>query len=263
MSSADIELNKKRRSNERPVEDYEDDEDEDDDYDDDEEDEYDDEKLIHHTSKSLSNGKKKKTKGRVKIKMEFIENKNRRYTTFSKRKTGIMKKAYELSTLTGTQVMLLVASETGHVYTFATDRLQPMITSEDGKRLIQKCLSPMNEFNSNENNEIDDDPHATHNHHQNDRISIQNYTFDQNGDYSHNEEGEKVTVGESELVESDYANSVASSSFSHNYQDDGQMTNEIPAVTETPYQYVTNQPVRLYISIFNISFNDLLTQGER
>jgi len=62
----------------------------------------------------------KKTKGRVKIKMEFIDNKLRRYTTFSKRKTGIMKKAYELSTLTGTQVMLLVASETGHVYTFAT-----------------------------------------------------------------------------------------------------------------------------------------------
>ena len=77
----------------------------------------------------------KKTKGRVKIKMEFIDNKLRRsyfykimvlltpfwvkilcigesnchawfcrYTTFSKRKTGIMKKAYELSTLTGTQV---------------------------------------------------------------------------------------------------------------------------------------------------------------
>ena len=35
----------------------------------------------------------KKTKGRVKIKMEFIDNKLRRYTTFSKRKTGIMKKA--------------------------------------------------------------------------------------------------------------------------------------------------------------------------
>ena len=36
--------------------------------------------------------KRKKTKGRVKIKMEFISNKLRRYTTFSKRKTGIMKK---------------------------------------------------------------------------------------------------------------------------------------------------------------------------
>ena len=29
---------------------------------------------------------------KVKIKMEFIDNKLRRYTTFSKRKTGIMKK---------------------------------------------------------------------------------------------------------------------------------------------------------------------------
>ncbi|CAL1539420.1 unnamed protein product [Lymnaea stagnalis] len=91
------------------------------------------------TNSGLKPGKK--TKGRVKIKMEFIENKLRRYTTFSKRKTGIMKKAYELSTLTGTQVMLLVASETGHVYTFATRKLQPMITSESGKALIQTCLN--------------------------------------------------------------------------------------------------------------------------
>ena len=83
----------------------------------------------------------KKTRGRVRIKMEYIQNKLRRYTTFSKRKSGIMKKAYELATLTGTQVMLLVASETGHVYTFATPKLQPMITSENGKALIQTCLN--------------------------------------------------------------------------------------------------------------------------
>ena len=49
--------------------------------------------------------------------------------------------AYELSTLTGTQVMLLVASETGHVYTFATRKLQPMITSEAGQALSQTCLN--------------------------------------------------------------------------------------------------------------------------
>ncbi|XP_046621210.1 serum response factor-like [Neodiprion virginianus] len=102
---------------------------------------------LDDTFASLSQPKKsppsngKKTKGRVKIKMEYIDNKLRRYTTFSKRKTGIMKKAYELSTLTGTQVMLLVASETGHVYTFATRKLQPMITSEAGKALIQTCLN--------------------------------------------------------------------------------------------------------------------------
>ncbi|CAF1122702.1 unnamed protein product [Adineta steineri] len=89
---------------------------------------------------SMKKKKAKKTLGRVKIKMAYIDNKVRRYTTFSKRKTGIMKKAYELATLTGTEVMLLVASETGHVYTYATPKLQPMITSEAGKALIQTCL---------------------------------------------------------------------------------------------------------------------------
>lgn len=34
----------------------------------------------------------KKTRGRVKIQMEYIQNKLRRYTTFSKRKSGMMKK---------------------------------------------------------------------------------------------------------------------------------------------------------------------------
>ena len=111
---------------------------------------------------------------RRKINIEFIEDRNRRHITFSKRKAGIMKKvrgpkttgvhvsclparpdnglmayapplhvwqAYELSTLTGTQVLLLVASETGHVYTFATPKLQPLITKPDGKNLIQACLN--------------------------------------------------------------------------------------------------------------------------
>lgn len=41
----------------------------------------------------------KKTRGRVKIDMKFISNKLRRYTTFSKRKTGIMKKVTEINQL--------------------------------------------------------------------------------------------------------------------------------------------------------------------
>lgn len=44
----------------------------------------------------------------------------------------IFLQAHELATLTGTQVMLLVASETGHVYTFATRKLQPILSSEAG-----------------------------------------------------------------------------------------------------------------------------------
>lgn len=85
--------------------------------------------------------KGEKKSGRRKINIEFIEDKSRRHITFSKRKAGIMKKAYELSTLTGTQVLLLVASETGHVYTFATPKLQPLITKPEGKNLIQACLN--------------------------------------------------------------------------------------------------------------------------
>ncbi|KAI8646027.1 hypothetical protein BD408DRAFT_337729 [Parasitella parasitica] len=82
-----------------------------------------------------------KRSGRRKIKIEYINDKSRRHITFSKRKAGIMKKAYELSTLTGTQILLLVVSETGLVYTFTTPKLQPLVTKSEGKNLIQSCLN--------------------------------------------------------------------------------------------------------------------------
>ncbi|KAL1920271.1 uncharacterized protein VTP21DRAFT_1417 [Calcarisporiella thermophila] len=86
-------------------------------------------------------GAKRTSMGRRKIRIEYISDKNRRHITFSKRKAGIMKKAYELSTLTGTQVLLLVVSETGLVYTFTTPKLQPLVTKPEGKNLIQACLN--------------------------------------------------------------------------------------------------------------------------
>ncbi|KAI8988155.1 hypothetical protein BDF20DRAFT_854168 [Mycotypha africana] len=86
-------------------------------------------------------GHPNKKSGRRKIKIEYITDKSRRHITFSKRKAGIMKKAYELSTLTGTQLLLLVVSETGLVYTFTTPKLQPLVTKPEGKNLIQSCLN--------------------------------------------------------------------------------------------------------------------------
>jgi MADS-box transcription factor len=91
---------------------------------------------------------------RRKIEIKFIQDKSRRHITFSKRKAGIMKKAYELSVLTGTQVLLLVVSETGLVYTFTTPKLQPLVTKPEGKNLIQACLNAP-EPSSNENG-VDD-----------------------------------------------------------------------------------------------------------
>lgn len=86
-----------------------------------------------------SGGNQKKERRKIEIK--FIQDKSRRHITFSKRKAGIMKKAYELSVLTGTQVLLLVVSETGLVYTFTTPKLQPLVTKSEGKNLIQACLN--------------------------------------------------------------------------------------------------------------------------
>ncbi|PSN69153.1 SRF-TF-domain-containing protein [Corynespora cassiicola Philippines] len=92
---------------------------------------------------------------RRKIEIKFIQDKSRRHITFSKRKAGIMKKAYELSVLTGTQVLLLVVSETGLVYTFTTPKLQPLVTKPEGKNLIQACLNAP-EPSSGDANGVDD-----------------------------------------------------------------------------------------------------------
>ncbi|EPE25722.1 SRF-like protein [Glarea lozoyensis ATCC 20868] len=65
------------------------------------------------------------------------------------------KGAYELSVLTGTQVLLLVVSETGLVYTFTTPKLQPLVTKAEGKNLIQACLNAPEPAGNGENG-VDD-----------------------------------------------------------------------------------------------------------
>lgn len=71
--------------------------------------------------------------------LRYISQKTKRSVTFSKRKKGIMKKAYELSLLTGSQVLLLISNENGHVYTFATSKLKPVITEHE--HLINQYLN--------------------------------------------------------------------------------------------------------------------------
>merc|ERR1719473_2241267 len=85
--------------------------------------------------------KKRGGHGRRKIEIEYIEDKIRRHITFSKRKAGISKKAYELSRLTGAQVLLLISSERGQIYSFATPKLQPILVNENSKQLIEQCLN--------------------------------------------------------------------------------------------------------------------------
>ncbi|GAA6014999.1 hypothetical protein JCM10207_008698 [Rhodosporidiobolus poonsookiae] len=78
--------------------------------------------------------------------VEYIEEPVKRHIEFSKRKASLMKKAHELSVTTGTEILLLVTSESGIVYTFSTRKFQPMVTpasdgsASSGQWLIQQCL---------------------------------------------------------------------------------------------------------------------------
>ena len=82
----------------------------------------------------------KKTRGKQKIETQHIRDKNKRYTTFYKRKEGLLKKAVELAKLTSAEVLVLVASETRHVYSYATPTFRPIADSQWGYSLTEDCL---------------------------------------------------------------------------------------------------------------------------
>ncbi|KAG7635186.1 Transcription factor K-box [Arabidopsis suecica] len=57
--------------------------------------------------------------GRGKVEVKRIENKITRQVTFSKRKSGLLKKAYELSVLCDAEVSLIIFSTGGKLYEFS------------------------------------------------------------------------------------------------------------------------------------------------
>ncbi|XP_047982978.1 agamous-like MADS-box protein MADS3 isoform X3 [Salvia hispanica] len=58
--------------------------------------------------------------GRGRVELKRIENKINRQVTFSKRRNGLLKKAYELSVLCEAEVALIIFSSRGKLYEFAT-----------------------------------------------------------------------------------------------------------------------------------------------
>ncbi|EYU23177.1 hypothetical protein MIMGU_mgv11b017937mg [Erythranthe guttata] len=57
---------------------------------------------------------------RGKTEMKRIENATSRQVTFSKRRSGILKKAFELSVLCDAQLALIIFSSTGKLYQFSS-----------------------------------------------------------------------------------------------------------------------------------------------
>ncbi|RRT75771.1 hypothetical protein B296_00005908 [Ensete ventricosum] len=58
--------------------------------------------------------------GRGRVELKRIENKINRQVTFSKRRNGLLKKAYELSVLCDAEIALIIFSSRGKLFEFAS-----------------------------------------------------------------------------------------------------------------------------------------------
>uniref|UniRef100_A0A7N0TTT1 MADS-box domain-containing protein n=1 Tax=Kalanchoe fedtschenkoi TaxID=63787 RepID=A0A7N0TTT1_KALFE len=94
---------------------------------------------------------KKTSRGRQKIPMKLIEDKEDRVITFSKRKAGIFKKASEISIMCGAKVLFILFSPTGKAYSFAhpsvktvADKFLGQEESEGGKQIRQILENHLN-----------------------------------------------------------------------------------------------------------------------
>ncbi|CAA2996425.1 MADS-box transcription factor 6 [Olea europaea subsp. europaea] len=77
--------------------------------------------------------------GRGRVELKRIENKINRQVTFSKRRNGLLKKAYELSVLCDAEVALIIFSSRGKLYEFASAG-----TTATLERYQRCCFNPLN-----------------------------------------------------------------------------------------------------------------------
>ncbi|KAJ8565398.1 hypothetical protein K7X08_007974 [Anisodus acutangulus] len=75
--------------------------------------------------------------GRGRVELKRIENKINRQVTFSKRRNGLLKKAYELSVLCDAEVALIIFSSRGKLYEFGNAGITKTL-----ERYQRCCLNP-------------------------------------------------------------------------------------------------------------------------
>ncbi|KAF4361138.1 hypothetical protein G4B88_027678, partial [Cannabis sativa] len=72
--------------------------------------------------------------GRGKVEVKRIENPTSRQVTFSKRRNGLLKKAFELSLLCDAELALIIFSSSGKLYQYASHELFWKTEIEEMKR---------------------------------------------------------------------------------------------------------------------------------
>ncbi|KAJ0111332.1 hypothetical protein Patl1_00324 [Pistacia atlantica] len=75
--------------------------------------------------------------GRGRVELKRIENKINRQVTFSKRRNGLLKKAYELSVLCDAEVALIIFSSRGKLYEFGSAGISKTL-----ERYQRCCFNP-------------------------------------------------------------------------------------------------------------------------
>ncbi|CAN0907752.1 Agamous-like MADS-box protein AGL62, partial [Linum grandiflorum] len=89
----------------------------------------------------------KKSKGRQKLAMVRIANDSNRMVTFSKRRSGVFKKASELSTLCGAEVGIVVFSPGNRVFSFGNPNVENIINNfYSGTRFAHHPSSVTDQF---------------------------------------------------------------------------------------------------------------------
>ncbi|TYG57792.1 hypothetical protein ES288_D08G171400v1 [Gossypium darwinii] len=84
--------------------------------------------------------------GRGRVELKRIENKINRQVTFSKRRNGLLKKAYELSVLCDAEVALIIFSNRGKLYEFGSSGYIYSMT-KTLERYQQCCFTPQPQHN--------------------------------------------------------------------------------------------------------------------
>ncbi|KAG9144074.1 hypothetical protein Leryth_013725 [Lithospermum erythrorhizon] len=89
--------------------------------------------------------------GRGRVELKRIENKVSRQVTFSKRRTGLLKKANEISVLCDAEVALIVFSTKGKLYEYSSDlSMEGTLEKYERYTYAEKCLSVANSGSSQE-----------------------------------------------------------------------------------------------------------------
>nr|ARV88393.1 SOC1/TM3-like protein [Paeonia suffruticosa] len=83
---------------------------------------------------------------RGKIQMKKIENVTSRQVTFSKRRNGLLKKAYELSVLCDAEVAVIIFSQNGRLYEFSSSGMKKTIERYNCAKAVEMKNTESEEY---------------------------------------------------------------------------------------------------------------------